>query len=50
LKPGSSYALLGTTEWPGVEPSDVELGSREELIEAYPELREEIRALTDRVH
>ena len=56
LKPGSSYALIGTTEWPGVEPSDVGLGSREELIEAYPELREEISvreeisAFTDRVH
>jgi predicted cupin superfamily sugar epimerase len=50
LKPGSSYALIGTTEWPGVEPSDVGLGSREKLIEAYPELREEISAFTDRVH
>jgi hypothetical protein len=28
--------LLGTTEWPGVEPSDVETGDRDRLIADYP--------------
>lgn len=31
LKPGGTLALLGSTEWPGVEPPDVEVGDREKL-------------------
>ena len=47
LAPGhSGYALLASTEWPGVEPPDVEHGDVEELAAAYPELREEIRSFT----
>ena len=46
LAPGSSYALLASTEWPGVEPPDVEHGDIDALIEAYPDYREEIRAFT----
>ncbi len=44
----ASYALLASTEWPGVEPPDVEHGDIEALIEAYPVLREEIHAFTKR--
>jgi predicted cupin superfamily sugar epimerase len=47
LAPGASYALLASTEWPGVEPPDVEHGDIEALIQAYPNLREEIRAFTE---
>ena len=46
LAPGASYALLGSTEWPGVEPPDVEHGDIEALAKAYPDLREEIYAFT----
>lgn len=46
LRPGGSYALLGTTEWPGVEPPDVERGDRDHLIAAYPDLREQILDFT----
>ena len=46
LAPEASYALLASTEWPGVEPPDVEHGDIETLIEAYPNFREEIRAFT----
>src|ERR671910_1076264 len=42
LRPGGTYALLGTTEWPGVEPPDVEIGDRDALMAAYPDLRERI--------
>ena len=41
---GGSFALLGSTEWPGVEPPDVETGDREKLISAYPGLAEKISA------
>jgi len=50
LRSESSYALLGTTEWLGVEPADVELGNCEELIKAYPAFREEINTFTDSVY
>ena len=43
---GTGYALLASTEWPGVEPPDVEHGDIEELIIAYPDFREQIRAFT----
>jgi uncharacterized protein len=33
---------LGTTEWPGVEPPDVELGDRDHLIATHPAFRDEI--------
>ena len=41
---GTGYALLASTEWPGVEPPDVEHGDIEELVAAYPDFREQIRA------
>jgi uncharacterized protein len=46
LAPGADYALLASTEWPGVEQPDVEHGDVEALTEAYPNFREEIRAFT----
>jgi hypothetical protein len=42
----AGYALLASTEWPGVEPPDVEHGNAEELAAAYPDFHEEIRAFT----
>jgi uncharacterized protein len=39
---GAGYALLASTEWPGVEPPDVEHGDAEALARAYPDFREEI--------
>ena len=44
LAPGAAYAFLASTEWPGVEPPDVEHGDIAVLLEAYPDFREEIRA------
>ncbi len=43
---GASFALLASTEWPGVEPPDVEHGNIEELVASYPDFREQIRAFT----
>jgi len=43
LAAGGGYALLGTTEWPGVEPADVEIGDVEALSAAYPELKAQIQ-------
>ena len=39
---GAGYALLASTEWPGVEPPDVEHGDAEALARAYPDFRAEI--------
>lgn len=46
LRTGSNFALLGTTEWPGVEPPDVEMGDRDRLMADYANLRDEIDAFT----
>ena len=46
LAPDAGYAFLASTEWPGVEPPDVEHGDVEALVEAYPDFSEEIRAFT----
>ena len=43
---GEGYALLASTEWPGVEPPDVEHGDIEALMKAYPDFRYKIRAFT----
>ncbi len=43
LAPGGRYALLATSEWPGVEPPDVELGVPDELLKAYPQCAAQIR-------
>jgi predicted cupin superfamily sugar epimerase len=47
LPAGSSFALLGTSEWPGVEPPDVEIGDPERLMAAYPAVADQIRAFTN---
>jgi uncharacterized protein len=47
LKPGAAgWALLASTEWPGVEPPDVEHRDIKALVEAYPNLREKIHSFT----
>jgi hypothetical protein len=46
LRPGSSYSLLGSSAWPGVEPPDVEMGKPDELMRVYPDFRSEIGTLT----
>jgi hypothetical protein len=46
LRDGGTYALLGTSEWPGVEPPDVEVGDPAALTAAYPTMREKIAAFT----
>ncbi len=45
---GAGYALLASTEWPGVEPPDVEHGDTETLMDAYPDFRAEILAFAQR--
>jgi len=37
------WFLGGSTEWPGVEPADVELGKMDELAARYPSVADEIR-------
>lgn len=37
------WFLGGSTEWPGVEPADVELGKMDELVAKYPSVAEQIR-------
>ena len=39
----AGFSLLGTTEWPGVEPPDVELGDPDRLAKGYPEFRNQIK-------
>ena len=46
VRPGGSYALLGTSEWPGVEPSDVEEADAQALMATFPAMREQIAAFT----
>jgi hypothetical protein len=45
----AGYALLGTSEWPAVDLSDVELGIPDKLMEAYPQLRHAIADFTGRI-
>jgi len=37
------WFLGASTEWPGVEPADVEIGEVEALAEKYPEVAAELR-------
>jgi uncharacterized protein len=43
LVPGGQWAPLASTEWPGVEPPDVEAGDREALMAAFPAFAAQIR-------
>jgi uncharacterized protein len=47
LAAGGRYALLGTSEWGGVEPGDVEIGNVEELMKRYPSVRDVIQSFAD---
>jgi len=46
LRPGGSFALLGTTVSPGFEYEDYETGQRDSLVRTYPDFRDLIIALT----
>lgn len=46
LRPGGSFALLGTTMAPGFDPEDFELGDRQLLIHTYPDRESFIARLT----
>ena len=46
LASGVSFALLASTEWPGVEPPDVEHGNIEALVAAFPDFRDQMRRFT----
>ncbi len=43
------WFLGGSTEWPGVEPSDVELGDLDELAGRYPAVAADLRAIATSV-
>jgi predicted cupin superfamily sugar epimerase len=38
------WFLGASTEWPGVEPADIEIGDAESLANEYPEAAEDLRA------
>jgi predicted cupin superfamily sugar epimerase len=44
LRKGGEFALLGSTEWPGVDPSDVERGDYVRLSAQFPDWRSELEA------
>jgi len=46
LRPGGSHALLATTEWPGVEPQDVELADPGDLASRHPDMAAQIQDFT----
>lgn len=46
LKSGGKWALMGTTVAPGFEFEDFEVGYREQLIQEFPQLREDIIRFT----
>jgi hypothetical protein len=48
LPSGARWALLASTEWPGVEPSDVEHGDPEALKRSHPSMKEQIAAFAGR--
>jgi uncharacterized protein len=48
VRPGGEYAFMGTTAWPSVESSDLEIGDPEALAVEYPALRDQIAAFTAR--
>ena len=46
LAAGKGYALLASTEWPGVEPPDVEKGDAGALVGSHPDFRLQIEEFT----
>ncbi len=47
LKPGGNFALMGTTMAPGFDFNDFELGKRKDLLEQYPDFKDQIINLTN---
>lgn len=45
LVEGGSWSFLSSTEWPGVEPPDVEVGDPDELGDRYPDWAGDLRRL-----
>jgi predicted cupin superfamily sugar epimerase len=45
---GCGWFLGASTEWPGVEPADVEIGDIDALAEKYPDVANDLRALQQR--
>jgi uncharacterized protein len=48
LAAGGAYALLSTTEWPGVEPQDVEVGEPDDVAAGYPGMADQVAAFSTR--
>src|SRR5215211_827028 len=46
---GQRWFLGGSTEWPGVVPSDVEIGKVDELATSYPAVAADLRAIAGSV-
>ena len=46
--PDREYAMLSTTEWPAVEPVDVEVGDASRLAEDYPAFAEDLQRFVQR--
>lgn len=46
LEPGAAWALLSSTEWPGVELPDVEQGDVDELALKFPAMADMLRVFT----
>jgi predicted cupin superfamily sugar epimerase len=46
LAPDAAWALLSSTEWPGVEPPDVDQGDPDELATKFPSMADTIRLFT----
>jgi predicted cupin superfamily sugar epimerase len=44
VEKGGAYALLGTSVWARAEPTDVEIGNPDRLMEAFPEARTAIKS------
>ena len=42
---GGDWSFLSSTEWPGVEPPDVEVGDPDELASRYPDWAADLRRL-----
>jgi predicted cupin superfamily sugar epimerase len=42
---GNAWFLGASTEWPGVVPTDVEIGDVDELSQKYPPLATDLRAI-----
>jgi hypothetical protein len=46
--PDREYAMLSTTEWPAVEPVDVEVGDASRLAKDYPAFAEDLQRFVQR--